>query len=135
MCDLNWTDLVREWADSCARLEEITGGPVTLASVPGGYYSRRVACAAAAAGIEILFTSEPTLRADYVDGCMVLGRYSIRHRTSARALAGIVRGSRWALATETTGWILKRAAKAIAGRHYDSIRGFLAREVLAGKLP
>lgn len=54
--------LADEWARSVEMLSELLGEKVDTASVPGGYYSRRVAEAAAAAGIRILFNSEPTTR-------------------------------------------------------------------------
>jgi len=47
MSNCTQDELMREWGDSVATLEEIVGTPVTAASVPGGYYSRAVAAAAA----------------------------------------------------------------------------------------
>jgi len=58
-------------------LSDVLGEPVTVASVPGGCYSRRVAAAAAASGIKALFTSEPVTTSHRVDGCLVFGRYTI----------------------------------------------------------
>src|SRR5262245_59030384 len=49
-----------EWSRSRHVLEDILGGAVILGSVPGGYYSRRVAAAAREAGLQAIFTSEPT---------------------------------------------------------------------------
>jgi len=44
-------ELLQEWGRSCEILAGILGAPVTVASVPGGFYSRAVAEAAAEAGI------------------------------------------------------------------------------------
>ena len=60
MAALTRAELDREWRQSIARLSAVLGDPVKVASVPGGYYSREVGESAAAAGIEALFTSEPT---------------------------------------------------------------------------
>src|SRR5437867_12732087 len=79
--------LEREWRESARALSEILGTKIRVASVPGGYYLKRVAEAAAAAGIEVLFNSEPTSRVERVNGCLVLGRYSIRQGVSAEAAA------------------------------------------------
>jgi peptidoglycan/xylan/chitin deacetylase (PgdA/CDA1 family) len=49
-----------EWSRSRAVLEDILGESVTTASVPGGFYSRRIARVASSVGIRVLFTSEPT---------------------------------------------------------------------------
>lgn len=83
MSKLSWDELLREWKDSCAILSEILQEPVVTASVADGYYSRKVGRAAAAAGIQVLFTSEPSARIAQVDGCMILGRYAIQSHTPA----------------------------------------------------
>ena len=59
MAACSWEQLVREWSTSVAKLSDILGEQIEIASVPGGHYSRRVAEAAARAGIKALFTSEP----------------------------------------------------------------------------
>jgi saccharopine dehydrogenase-like NADP-dependent oxidoreductase len=60
MSKLSWAELLREWKESCAKLSDILQEPVVTASVADGYYSRKVGKAAAAAGIQVLFTSEPS---------------------------------------------------------------------------
>lgn len=70
--------MVREWRQSRDVLEDIVGEDVTIASVPGGAFSARVASAAREAGLRTLFTSEPETRVGVIDGCMVLGRFTIR---------------------------------------------------------
>src|SRR5262249_6324862 len=55
---LTTSEMRREWSDSRQRLEEIVDRPVTVGSVPGGYFSRAVAEAAAYAGLRTLYTSE-----------------------------------------------------------------------------
>jgi peptidoglycan/xylan/chitin deacetylase (PgdA/CDA1 family) len=69
MATLTRTDLDREWRQSIDRLSRVLGDAVKVASVPGGYYSREVGESAAAAGIEALFTSEPTAQVEMLNGC------------------------------------------------------------------
>jgi peptidoglycan/xylan/chitin deacetylase (PgdA/CDA1 family) len=69
-----WERLLAEWKASTERPASSVSHAVKVASVPGGYYSRRVAETAAAAGIETLFTSEPKADVRTVNGCRVLGR-------------------------------------------------------------
>jgi peptidoglycan/xylan/chitin deacetylase (PgdA/CDA1 family) len=64
-----------EWRESGDRLAQLLGEPCVAASVPGGDVSARVFRSAAAAGVQYLFTSEPTLAPDRVDGCWILGRF------------------------------------------------------------
>jgi peptidoglycan/xylan/chitin deacetylase (PgdA/CDA1 family) len=71
-------ELDREWRDSINRLQEILGEQVVIASVPGGYYSHGVASSAARAGIRVLFNSEPVSKTQLVDGCTVVGRFSVQ---------------------------------------------------------
>jgi peptidoglycan/xylan/chitin deacetylase (PgdA/CDA1 family) len=122
MARLTPKQMDEEWRTSTALLAEALGGSVQVASVPGGLYSPTVARAAAAAGIRWLFTSEPTTRVTGVDGCTVLGRYTIRRNTSAEQAASLVarfslaRGSQW------VAWNTKKVAKAVAGETYLKVR-------------
>src|SRR5450759_2938016 len=93
MAALNRADLDREWRQSIARLSAVLGDAVKVASVPGGYYSRDVAESAAAAGIEALFTSEPTAQVGMLNGCRVLGRYVVQRGMSPAWSAGFAAGS------------------------------------------
>jgi peptidoglycan/xylan/chitin deacetylase (PgdA/CDA1 family) len=122
---LSWSDLVREWSASARLLSDLVGEPVTTASVPGGYYTRRVAQAAAAAGIRVLFTSQPTATPHFVEACLVVGRYVITRDTSPAAVARLAAGRLLPQLSEAVWWEAKRMAKALGGVHYDSLRRFL----------
>jgi peptidoglycan/xylan/chitin deacetylase (PgdA/CDA1 family) len=122
---LSWTELVDEWARSCGVLADIIGQPVRVASVPGGFYSREVAQAAAAAGIQVLFTSEPTAAVSYVDTCLILGRYSIRHNASANTSGALAAGGKGPWRKQSAAWLAKKAAKQIMGKSYFSLRRML----------
>jgi peptidoglycan/xylan/chitin deacetylase (PgdA/CDA1 family) len=73
-----WDRMVREWTESRAALEDVLGRHVEVGSLPGGYFSRRVAASAADAGLRVLFTSEPVATPWSVDGCVVLGRFTVQ---------------------------------------------------------
>lgn len=123
--------LLDEWRRSCAALGEILGEEVTEASVPGGYYSRAVAEAAAEAGVRTLFTSEPTAATWRVGGCVVVGRYTVYRGMSAGQSAALAAGRRLARWRQALWWNVKKAAKAIGGRAYLALRG----KVLARAYP
>jgi peptidoglycan/xylan/chitin deacetylase (PgdA/CDA1 family) len=121
--------LIKEWSGSVARLSDILGGPVEIASVPGGYYSKRTAVAASSCGIRALFTSEPVRKCYYVDRCLVLGRYTI--------IRGMKPGVSRALSTgkmsshsfrQYSLWNMKKAAKSLGGRYYIAIRNALLKK-------
>ena len=122
MSDCTWQQLVKEWRVSCEVLSAIIGEQVTAASVPGGFYSRRVAQAAAHAGILTLFTSEPTVRRRIVDGCTVLGRYSIDRGVSALQAAAIASGRSVPRLRQALIWQAKKIAKTIAAPWYQAVR-------------
>lgn len=122
MTHISNDELMREWKESCAVLGDITGRSVRVASVPGGYYARKVALAAANANIEVLFTSEPTSATVVVDGCLVLGRYSIQRHTPARVAAAIAAGEaapRW---QQRVLWETKKILKSLGGESYVTLR-------------
>jgi peptidoglycan/xylan/chitin deacetylase (PgdA/CDA1 family) len=118
MSNLSWEELLREWGDSCALLSDLIGAPTTVASVPGGYYSQKVGQAAAASGIKVLFTSEPTATAQFVNGCRVLGRYTVHRSTPPDVVGAIAAGMKWPRYQQAAIWFFNKAAKRVAGRWY-----------------
>lgn len=114
--------LEHEWRESIRVLAEILGEPVDTASVPGGYYSRRVAEAAAAAGIRALFSSEPTTRVAEVSGCRILGRYMVRRGDAPELAGALAAGALAPRLRQALSWNLKKAAKAALGKHWLEIR-------------
>jgi peptidoglycan/xylan/chitin deacetylase (PgdA/CDA1 family) len=104
-----------EWQRSGAILGDILGSPITVASVPGGHYSRAIAVAAASAGIKLLFNSEPTTSPHVVNDCLVLGRFCVK-RSHAPGWSGrIVAGSIAPRLQETLLWNSKKVVKNLLG--------------------
>jgi peptidoglycan/xylan/chitin deacetylase (PgdA/CDA1 family) len=128
MARCGYEEMLREWRTSVAFLSDILGRGVTAASVPGGYYSRRVAEAADEAGIRHLFTSEPTAGLGRVGGCLVLGRYAVQRWTTARAAAGLAAGRLGPRLRQAVLWNAKKATKAVGGEFY-----LRARKALIGR--
>ncbi len=111
-------ELLTEWRRSAARLQEILDVPTAVASVPGGYYSRRVAATADAAGIRFLFNSEPVRTPQTVGDCRVLGRYCVKQSTSLDEVLGVMLGERGHRARQWLGWNTRKVAKKMGGRLY-----------------
>lgn len=107
-----------EWQNSVQILTEILDAPVTVASVPGGYYSRRVVQSAEAAGIRTLFTSEPTSFVVQVGSCTVLGRFAILRQTSAATAAAYARGELSTCIRQRIAWDSKKLVKRVLGATY-----------------
>jgi peptidoglycan/xylan/chitin deacetylase (PgdA/CDA1 family) len=122
MSSLPWDRMLREWMASKATLEELLGAPVTVASVPGGFCSRRVVLAADRAGIEVLFTSEPTSRFDWIRGCLVLGRYAIRRTTPPDKAASIATGAPLPCWEQWAAWNAKKVLKRVGGARWLTLR-------------
>jgi peptidoglycan/xylan/chitin deacetylase (PgdA/CDA1 family) len=125
MSSLNWDDLVEEWNTSLKTLSDVLGERVCIASVPGGYYSRKVAEAAAYCGIKVLFTSEPMARAHTVNGCTVFGRYTIWRGMDPAVSAGIASGFGLPRYKQFLFWNFKKVLKAVGGRFYTQARTYL----------
>jgi peptidoglycan/xylan/chitin deacetylase (PgdA/CDA1 family) len=128
MAALPEAELRREWSHSIERLSAILGSRVTLASVPGGGFSRRVAAAAGAAGIRVLFTSEPEVGVREHAGVRIIGRFTLRRGDGSRRAARFARGVTLARWTEWTWWNGKKLAKAIGGPAYLGLRRALMGE-------
>lgn len=119
--------VVEEWTRSIGLLSNVLREPVVIASVPGGYYSRRVGEAAATAGIRVLFTSEPTTEIRPVLGCLVLGRFNIFRGMQPRVPVDLLADRSQARMRQWMHWNAKKLAKKMAGRPYLAARQLLLR--------
>lgn len=122
MALLSRAEMDDEWQRSLSILSDILRVDVKLASVPGGYYSRQVGESARAAGIDALFTSEPTMEVDIGPGCLVIGRYVIQRGMGPEWSGGLAarrRRFRW---RQTVLWKAKRVAKVLGGPAYLKLR-------------
>lgn len=120
---LDDADVLREWSESKAVLEELLGARVTVASVPTGYYSKRIGRLAAEAGYEHLFTCEPWLEPKRLGAVLVHGRYPVYAGTSAQRVQAYCAFSRPTLWWVGGSWYVRKAAKAVLGPVYESLRG------------
>ncbi len=111
-----------EWRQSVSVLSDLLGEAVRIASVPGGYYHKRVGEAAAAAGISVLFNSEPTSRVARIDGCLILGRYCMLQGVGAENASRIACGDWPPRLRQYIFWNSKKLAKRLAGSYYVSVR-------------
>ncbi len=119
---LSPAQLAREWESSAKVLADLLGRRTTVASVPGGMYTSAVAEAAAEAGIEHLFTSEPVATSWRVRSCRVYGRYTIKRGTAPEVAAALVRGDRAPRYAQYLLWNTKKLAKKVGGEAYLMIR-------------
>lgn len=115
-------EMLTEWKTSIETLSDITGQQVKVASVPGGFYSREVAEAAAQAGIEWLFTSEPVTKCAVVDGCLVLGRYTVQRHTTPERAAALACGRLTPRMRQLLFWNAKKITKSLGGEYYLKLR-------------
>ena len=125
MSRCTWEQLLQEWGRSAEVLSEIVGRPVTVASVPAGQYGDIVGRAAAAAGLTTLFTSEPVLKTRDVDGCQVIGRYTIQRGVDPETAVALARAEPIPRTRQYAFWNLKKAAKAVGGDRYLRLRQWL----------
>jgi len=121
MGKLTREELDREWTQSRELLGEVLGSPPRSASVPGGYLTRAVIASAAAAGYELLFTSEPTVRVGHME-LVVRGRYTIWSTTPARVAAAYAAGRRAACGRLWLEWNAKKLAKSVSPSAYQVLR-------------
>lgn len=87
-----------EWRRSCDILAQLLGEPCIVASVPGGDISCEVLASADLTNIRYLLTSEPWLTPRRVGNCWVLGRYSVKRRTSAARVEDLLAFRGWGTA-------------------------------------
>jgi peptidoglycan/xylan/chitin deacetylase (PgdA/CDA1 family) len=125
MASLSREEIFDEWRVSTEKLYEILGEKVTVASVPGGLYSKEVAVCAEACGIEFLFNSEPTTALQQIGNCRILGRYAVQNRMKAEEVSAIAAGSLSPRLKQTLIWNLKKPLKKVGGETFLKLRKFL----------
>jgi peptidoglycan/xylan/chitin deacetylase (PgdA/CDA1 family) len=118
---LPYKDILREWQDSISILKEITGQHATEASLPGGWYSKSAAKAAAEAGIKTLYTSEPASDSFEIYDCKVQGRFNINPSSHIPNLLSNIQLQKQ-LHNE---WKRKEMVKKLLGSWYLKIRRFV----------
>ena len=122
MSSLSRGELLREWRDSSEILAGVLGERPTIASIPGGAYSRTVAETAGEAGIRVLFTSEPTPRVWHVGPVTCYGRYTVQHRTPPDTALAFATGRGAASLRQRLAWDGKKIVKAACGPAYRELR-------------
>lgn len=119
---LDHAALAAQWVESRDRLQQLLGEEIRVASVPGGFYTRRVAQVVAAAGFRQLFTSEPTVHTHQVDDCRVLGRYAIWRDTPAADALALATGDGPQRQRQWLSWNLKKPLKRWSRPLYQWVR-------------
>ncbi len=125
MSSLSNADLLSEWLSSLDVLSKICGSRIEVASVPGGYYSRKTAEMAQKCGIKWLFTSEPVRKIKVIKNCLILGRYSIQKNTKPCYQIKIISGNVRVLCRLYIIWNIKKILKFLGGKYYTKIRSYL----------
>jgi peptidoglycan/xylan/chitin deacetylase (PgdA/CDA1 family) len=115
-------DIVEEWTRSAKILSNILGQRICTGSVPGGFFSQKVAKAAAQAGLRTLFTSEPTIRTYSIDGCAIVGRFTIQQGATPQTAAALACGDVRACLQQSAYWNVKKVLKIAGGSAWLKLR-------------
>ncbi len=118
-------ELRYEWRESVEKLSCLLKTKVTMASVPGGFFTTRVARAAAEAGIETLFNSEPVIREDSAGPCKVIGRFSVHKGVVAANAGALARGDFAPCLRQYLSWNSKKIVKRMCGAYWIDLRNLL----------
>ena len=118
---LKYSDIEKEWTDSCNILGNIVGSQITCASIPNGDSSKYVVRAAKEAGIDVLYTSEPTMKERYSDGVKLIGRYVVTGNMDVDDLMCIITNGKYRKKLKIRYCIIQIAHK-ILGDKYNQIK-------------
>lgn len=79
--------MAAEWRNRVDRLADVLGIAVEVASIPGGFYSHKVAASVLACKIRYLFTSEPTTAVVHLGRALLIGCYALQRGMSPETAA------------------------------------------------
>jgi len=114
--------LLSEWKESVEALADVLGYRPAVASLPGGAFSRDVAETAAAAGIRVLFTSEPTAKRWHERGITCVGRFTVWNHMPPATACELATGRGLSGIRQRVLWETKKLTKSLLGRRYLAIR-------------
>lgn len=123
--DLSDERITDEWCRSRSILEDLLGEEVVTASLPYGFYTRRVGDLAALAGYRSLYISVPAVEPRRNGELTVHGRFGVIADTRPERIAGLCALNRWAIRREQAGWHARRTAKQTLGPFYLRLRDAL----------
>jgi len=103
-------------------LQQILGEKVETASVPGGFYSMRVAEFASRAGIRTLFTSEPVMRLEQIGDCTICGRFGLQQDSPPELARKFAARDRQTLLRQAAFWNTKKLMKRAGGEQWLAFR-------------
>lgn len=115
-------EMIREWRGSIDKLSSILNKPIEIASIPGGYYSKKVAKTAAECGIKILMTSEPQRKIRQVNDMIIIGRYTMYNYKQPEFAQNVVENKFKPLMKEYLYWNAKKVGKKILGESFSKVR-------------
>jgi peptidoglycan/xylan/chitin deacetylase (PgdA/CDA1 family) len=118
---LSDAELLAEWTGSTERLSDLLHAPIWCGSVPGGFFSERVAAAAERAGLKLLFNSEPDCRWRAFGSMTIAGRLPIVRHTTAESVVKLASANPLTLWRHQFVWKSKQLAKSITGRWYRQV--------------
>jgi len=125
MSALGTAEIATEWRDGVDALRQILGADVSAGAVPGGFTSRAVADAAAAAGVVHLFDSESRTGVRRYGAQRVYGRYTVWRDMPLDGFRALVGRAPFARLRQTTSWETKKFAKQLLGERWFALRSRL----------
>lgn len=124
LASLTKEQIAKEWLDSVNVLASILGHEVKIASVPNGYMSKNVISGAKEAGIEELYTSEPSTSTKKVTGIMTHGRFVVLNNTTQEDLRNICTNDFYRKKMLLRSKVLS-IPKYILGNKYETVKNLL----------
>jgi peptidoglycan/xylan/chitin deacetylase (PgdA/CDA1 family) len=115
-------EIKNEWKCSIETLQKILKKEITVASIPGGFYSNEVVEFASKCGIKTLFTSEPKRSFSNLYGCNLIGRYTVVRNTPLSNIEKIYQENDLFLFKQFAFWELKKILKKYFGSQYAALR-------------
>lgn len=115
-------EIEKEWKVSVEILQRVLKKNITVASIPGGFFSNEVVEFASKNGIKTLFTSEPKRKFSKLYGCNLIGRYTVLRHTPLYKIEKIYKENTLYLSKQFIFWELKKLLKKYFGPQYAALR-------------
>jgi len=126
MTKLSNSQIESEWSNSVNILNEIISSKITMASIPGGFYSELSRIALKKNGVSMIFTSIPLKKIKYnSDKQSIIGRFTIKKTTKSKVVMELLKNNSLRQIHELVMWESLAFIRSVLGPYYYQIREVL----------
>jgi peptidoglycan/xylan/chitin deacetylase (PgdA/CDA1 family) len=128
MTKISPDEIYSEWKNSKNIIEQIINKEVNIASIPSGFYNKKVIKIMSEIGIHNIYTSVPQNKKIYNEKINLFGRFAIQNFDNNSLVIEIINSNKTRLKIYIR-WFVLNISRKILGNNYFKLRNFLIKKI------